>query len=313
MAKCYNEINAFIEETVNGKVNTTSNSDVYTDCGLDMNGIECDFKPYKGDRVKLYILKSDPPKVYKIEPWEEVRSYTGKITSLTRSYGTVDDDIIFFTDEDTPLTWDAQIGNDVECVLIDGEYVIGQSKYEIRCESINKVENEEEKRDVEMWFNDSMEANGTGGGGGGTEPANVDSDTEDDQKVAFDHLKRREPNQEYYDLPSDLFTVLMSKKSNQIMRKLDEFVPSQLSYNTYKKRFHALIYLEEVEMRASFDKYKSRNVWIEPENLGKNKRFSIKCTKIAELRPPIAVGMYFKNFIAKEEFYREFDKYKSYI
>lgn len=83
------------------------------------------------------------------------------------------------------------------------------------------------------------------------------------------------------------------------MRKLDTFVPNELSYSTYKKRFHALIYLEEVEMKASFEKYKAREVWIEPEKIGKKKRFSIMCSKITELRPPIAVGGFFLQFFLR--------------
>lgn len=289
--KLYHQINAFIEETTDGKFNTTSNSDVYTDRELDLADIECDFKPYKGDRVKLYIMHADPPKVYKIDPWEPLTAYTGKITLITKSYGTVDDDNIFYIDEQRPLEWDAKINDEVKCMIIEGEYTIGKSKYETRCESIKKVEvNDEEKRDVELWFNESMEANGSGA----VENENVDSDTEEDRHVAFDHLKRLEPNKEFYDLPADLVTILMTKNAGKIMRKLDNYIPAELSYNTYKKRFHALIYLEEVEMKASFEKYKSREVWIDPEKIGKKKRFSIMCSKITELRPPIAVGMYFK-------------------
>ncbi|XP_055322339.1 probable RNA helicase armi [Sitodiplosis mosellana] len=313
--KLYNTINAFIEETDNGKLNTTSNSDIYTDRELDMSDIECDFDPHKGDRVKLHIMRDDPPKVYKIEPWDELRVHTGKITSLTQSYGTVDDDFIFYISEQKPLNWEAKHDDDVKCVVIEGEYTIGNSKYEWRCASIEKVkENEEDKRLEELWFNDSMEGNVAGAGAAGVAAAaaaleneNVDSDTEAEERhVAFDHLKRREPNQEYYDLPPELFNIHLEKNPRKIMQKLNKFVPHELSYNTYKKRFHALIWLEEVEMKVSFDRYKSRTVWIEPEKIGKKNRFSIKCSKIAELRPPIAVGdkIEVRNLKNERRFYR---------
>lgn len=63
-------------------------------------------------------------------------------------------------------------------------------------------------------------------------------------------------------------------------------MPAELNYKTYRKRFHACVHLQEVEMELSFEKYRSDEIWIEPEN----KRFSIMCSKITELRPPIAVG-----------------------
>lgn len=201
--RCFHEINAYIEDMVDGKLNTTSNSDVYTDVPLDMTNVDCTFSPYKGDRVKMYVMKGDPPNVYKIEPWEEVRALTGKITSLTQSYGTVDDDVIFYLDQ-TPLEWEANIGDDVKYIVIDGDYKIGKNAmYEMRCESIKKfVESDEEQRDVEMWFNNSVEIKDAPQ----STDNNVDSDTEvEEQDFVPEHLKKREPNQEYYDLPADLY------------------------------------------------------------------------------------------------------------
>lgn len=294
--RMYKKIPAFIEETVDGLLNTTSNSDEYTDRPLDMKDIDCDFIPYKGDRVRLCIMQDDPPKVYKIESCEDLRQHKGQITSLTQSYGTVDDDFIFYITDENPLNWDAKIDDNVDCIIIEGEYTIGNSKYEYRCEKITKtVElSDEDRKFEEFLFNDSVEGN-VNGAAAATENENIDSDTEEERNVAFDHLKRPEPNQEFYDLPPELLYINSEKNVAKIKRRLDEFVPGELSYNTYKKRFHALIWLEELEMKLSFDKYKSRAVWIDPEKIGKKNRFSIMCSKIAELRPPIAVGMYILN------------------
>lgn len=285
----YRKIPAFIEEpTADGLLQTTSNSDEYTDRPLDMKDIDCDFIPYKGDRVRLCLIQDDPPKVYKIEAWDDLRVHKGQITSLTQSYGTVDDDFIFYITDETPLDWDAKINDEVDCVIIEGEYTIGNAKYEYRCEKIAKIVelSDEDRRFEEFLFNDSVDGNVNGAAAA----ENIDSDTEEEQNVAFDHLKRREPNQEFYDLPAELLFLISEKNVENIKRRLDKFVPGELSYNTYKKRFHALIWLEELEMKYSFDKYKSRAVWIDPERVGRQKRFSIMCSKIAELRPPIAVG-----------------------
>lgn len=55
-----------------------------------------------------------------------------------------------------------------------------------------------------------------------------------------------------------------------------------------RTRFHALIFLEEVEMKKSFEQYKSSALWIQQDERG----FSIPCTKIKQLRPPISIGEY---------------------
>lgn len=49
-----------------------------------MTDVECSFAMYDGDHIKLFVSVSEPPKVIKIEPREELRSHTGTITQLTR-------------------------------------------------------------------------------------------------------------------------------------------------------------------------------------------------------------------------------------
>ncbi|XP_031633403.1 probable RNA helicase armi [Contarinia nasturtii] len=255
----YHEINAFIEGRTDDKLITTSGSDVYKDVEILLNDVECDFSPWKGDRVRLYIIREDPPRVYKIQPWEDLRIETGQITMLTKSFGVVNEEIVFYPEQsDLGIDWEAKVGDEVKFVAIEGEYDIGKTKYEWRCENIKKfVENEENEKDVKLWFGDE-----TDGTEHGSAVNNIDTDTE---------ILQDEPN----------IMCIASKK------KLDELVPRALSYKNYKKRFHALIFLEEIEMKASFKKYKSREVWIEPE---RKKRFSIMCSKIKELRPSISIG-----------------------
>lgn len=65
----YHDINAFIDGRVNDIIQTTSDNDFYTDRDIDLNELECNFNPWKGDRVKLSIIREDPPRVFKIEPW----------------------------------------------------------------------------------------------------------------------------------------------------------------------------------------------------------------------------------------------------
>lgn len=117
--------------------------------------------------------------------------------------------------------------------------------------------------------------------------SDTDNKTSDaEPKMKFDALKGRAPNEQWYDLPYGLYEILRSGQMPKIHRKLKKFVPKELNYGTYKKRFHAHVFLEEIEMQISFEKYRSREISIDAEN----QRFAIMCSKITELRPPIAVG-----------------------
>lgn len=279
--KIFHEINAFVEKFDGSKLLTLSNSDVYTDHEFDFSEIDCDFQPHRGDRVKLFIITSKPPQVSRIHPWEALRTQTGKITYLTKSFGVVDEEIVFFQMD--KIDWEAKKDDEVECIVIEGEYNVGKTKYEMRCESIKKCASTD--IDPTIFFEEGAlkaQQNLVQ-----LDLDNVDSDENDNEpQMQFEAYQKKEPNKEFYDLPYGLYDSLTSKNVHQIKKQLDELVPSELNYNTYKRHFHALIYLEEIEMKISFEKYKSREVWIEPEK----KRFSIQCSKITELRPPIAVG-----------------------
>lgn len=282
----HRELRAVVDQRTDRKIYPmTADPNIFEE-EIDLDDVECEFEPEKGDNIKLFVMVTTPPKVSRIEPWEELVTTTGFITYLTKSFGTVDEDNVFFIEEDQPAI-DLKINDRVEYTIIEGDYVVGKSKYGTRCESIKKIAAEKGKEELseeaKRWFNE--------------EPVNekeveenADSDTENndgDPKMEFDALKDREPNERYYDLPYGLYETLFAKNNaRRIKRYLDNFVPSELNYKTYRKRFHAMIHLEEVEMKFSFEKYRAREICIEPEN----KRFSIACTKITELRPPIAVG-----------------------
>lgn len=232
----------------------------------------------------LHFCKTEKNlKFIKFVSWEELRTETGKITQLCESFGTVNEDIIFYPEQKDLIKWNAKVGDEVKYVLIDGEYDIGKTRYEMRCESIWQLENDDAKN-VQNWFDEVQIAEEQE-----SFENDIDTDTEvqDDSNMQFEGYQKKEPNQEFYDLPCGLFEVLVSKNARHMKKKLDELVPSTLNYKTYKRRFHALIHLEEVEMKISFNKYKSRQVWIEPE---RRNRFSIMCSKIKELRPSIAIG-----------------------
>lgn len=115
-------------------------------------------------------------------------------------------------------------------------------------------------------------------------------------KVRCESIKKFDDNLKivnkrfHYALQDDLYSILSSGKMCKIEKNLneclDKFIPAKLNYETYKKYFHALIDLEEVEMKMSFEKYRTRETRIKPNN----KHFSIMYSKIAELRPPITAG-----------------------
>lgn len=219
--------------------------------------------------------------IFELDPSEELRLETGKITYLTKSFGTVDEEVLFYIEENT-FDWEVNVGDNVDYRIIEGTYKVGKHKYEYRCESIKKAVAKEDATQMDF-FDAAFEESNVNG------MNNVDSESEldcDDQRMEFEALQDTQPNKLFYDLPYGLFDVLTSKQLKAINKKLNSLVPRELNYKTYKKRFHALIHLEEVEMKISFEKYKCRSAWIEPEN----RRFSVCCSKICELRPPIAIG-----------------------
>lgn len=253
----------------------------FPEAEFNLDEVEHTFIPYDGDVITVFVSVEPPIKVLSIQPEEELKKHTGKITHMTKSFAIVDDEIIYFIPNNTEK-FEFKKNDEVECVVIEGDYKCGKSKYRWRCERMHKVK--QECDDATQWLNehvlDTIE-----------EEANLDSDNENEigePKMEFEALKGREPNQEWYDMPLSLYETLSSGNHNRITKKLKEFVPAELNYKTYKKRFHAHVHLEEFEMQLSFEKYKSREIWIEPEN----RRFSIMCSKITELRPPIAVGKF---------------------
>lgn len=281
-APIYRVLNAYVNKMEDSKIHPlTADPQIFEDV-IDLNEVECEFKPYKGDNIKLLISVGPPLKVGRVEAQDELRLHTGVITYLTKSFGTVDEDIVFFI-EDGQDNSKLKLKDRVQCTVIDGDYDVGKthSQYKSRCASIQKID--EEADEIKQWFDESSANNQH-------EVDVADSDIEqndNDPRMHFEALKAK-PIQLFYDLPYGLIDTLASKNPHRIKEKLDQMVPAELNYNTYKKRFHALVHLEEVEMTLSFEKYKSREIWIEPEN----KRFSIMCTKITELRPPIAVGKF---------------------
>lgn len=272
------ELNAICDEVSGSKISCLTDDPTIFEGEIDLNEVEHGFIPHDGDRIKVIVSAEPPVKVFAIEPEEELKLHHGKITHLTKSFAIIDDDIIYFIPDET-VNFDFKKGDEVECVIIEGDYRCGNTKYELRCESMNKKASEVD--DVTRWFNQrTLET---------VEEVNSDSDTENadsKRKMEFTVSKGKEPNEEWYDLPYGLFDTLRSENPSRINKKLKQLVPAELNYKTYRKRFHAHVYLEEIEMQLSFEKYRASEICIEPEN----KRFSIMCSKITELRPPIAVG-----------------------
>lgn len=306
----YRVNNAMIKEKDGSKILTTSYTDDYIDCELDLSKkgageIECLFNPYPGDKVKLYLLiVGRSPVVYRIgmyfciisinistwsewkyciyfdlDPWEEMTIKTGQVTYLTRSFGVVDNNIVWYIEKHTfDREIKIKVGDKVECRVIEGKYTIGRDRYEYRCESIKKVAIEIDATQMDLLENQN--ANGI---------ENVDSESKSngkDRQMEYEPFQNVSPNKLSYKLPNDLFDILTSKQPKTIKSKLDSMVPRELNYKTYKTRLHALVYLEEVEVKKAFEMYECSHVWIEP----KKGRFSINCSTISEIRPPIAIG-----------------------
>lgn len=269
--RIYREINAFIDsmDVENRKIKTLSNDKIYEDQVIDLAAVVCEFNPYEGDEVKLFVTHENPPEVCRIEPWTERSLHKGTITYVTKYFGYVNDNYIFFFDEKIG-DWEPKKDDEVECMLISGQYKNGRDKFTMRCETINL-----HKEGIEDWFNPKPNP-----------PVESVVSEYNERNMQFEGIHYNDPMTQQYLIPPDLLECLTSKKAHDIKKKLDEFIPAELTYKGYTKRLHALIYLDEIEMKVSFDKYKSREVNIEPER----KSFSISCSKITELRPPISVG-----------------------
>lgn len=284
-SEMFHEIYGFIAKKDGLKVLTcTGRPEIYEDTELDLTSdIEYDFDMWEGDRVKIYVRCTEPPKVYRIEPQELLQKHVGKITTLTKSFGIIDEDKLFYVSKEIDK-FELKQGDEVKCLLIDGHYEVGRDVYETRCTSIEKYNEEDIKR---LLLNESLNSTkDTNEPNGVSDDSDAENDKDKDPQIIFKGLQEQEPKDKWYDLPYGLFETLQGKNASSIKKVLDVLVPHELTYKTYKDSFHALIYLEEVEMKKSFEKYKTEEIWIQPEN----KRFSILCDKITELRPPIAIG-----------------------
>lgn len=273
----YREICGFVEKRDGPKVLTrTVENDFYRDTEIDLTDVEHEFDMMAGDRINVYIECTDPPKVYRIEPLQPLENHMGRITNLTRSFGVVDDEYVFFVQKKMDK-WLPRLGDNVQCMLIEGEYRVGRNNFQLRCESIQKADQNEADQTLFNHTNDSINRDDI-----------ADSENEDtnDSQMRLYCAVDSEPRNLWYDLPFGLYEVLQTKKAPKIKKMLDSFVPNKLVYSTYRSWFHALTYLEEVEMKASFERYKSDEIWITQEN----NRHAIICTRIKQLRPPIAIG-----------------------
>lgn len=279
--KMYREISGFVEKRDGPKVLTsTVENDFYRDTEIDLRDVEYDFDMMAGDRINVYIECTDPPKVYCIEPLQPLEKHMGRITNLTRSFGVVDDEYVFFMQKKIDK-WHPKLGDHVQCMLIEGEYRVGRNNFQLRCESIQKVDQNEADQSLFNNTNDSMNH-------AVDEIADSENEDANDPQMRLRCTEDSEPKNMWYDMPFGLFEVIQSKKAPQIKKMLNSFVPKKLAYSTYRSWFHALIYLEEVEMKASFERYKSDKIWITQEN----NRHAIICTRIKQLRPPIAIGKF---------------------
>lgn len=243
----YREIYGFVEHRENNKVLTASAEEsIYKDTVLNLDDVEYDFEMLDGDRIKISVRCTNPPQVFRIEPSEPLQQHVGKITYLTRDFGVVDEEYLFFVNDQMD-GWQPKPGDQVQCMLIDGDYKVGRNTYQTRCATIEKYHEQDTHCDF---------LNGTTNNDENLNDDIVDSEVGDlsDPKFQFEHCAELEPKEQYYDLPFGLYDVLHSKNPERIKRKLDSFVPKYLTYDTYKTRFHALIHLEETEMKTSFDR-----------------------------------------------------------
>lgn len=220
-AKMYREIYGLVEEMKGSIILTrTAEHDFYQDVELDLKTVMHNFDIKRGDRIKLCIECTDPPKVFQIEPESEFQAHIGEITGITKKFGVVDECIVFFMNKKNQDEFHK--GDKVDCILIDGEYFGG--KFQTRCESIRKIG---------MMQNDHMFADEAGNPHYG----HCDSDVYDPNNakdMKMDGLPSQQPKDMYFDLPVGLFEAIQSKDKNRINNRLKSLVPKDLNYETYR-------------------------------------------------------------------------------
>lgn len=114
------------------------------------------------------------------------------LSKISESFGIIDDDIIYFVVNES-MTANLKKNDQVECTIIEGDYIVGKSKYVYRCERLKKVDAQLRDLDMDRWFDAApLET---------IEEDESEAENEDKAKMKFEAYKGKEPNEEYYDLP----------------------------------------------------------------------------------------------------------------
>lgn len=211
----------------------------------------------KGDNLRLYLSPDDQSRVEYMEPWCEPNKFEGEVIDLLNHLCVTqcnNDDQILVENSDMNF----KSGDRIHGMYVIGNYYVGDKLYERRAISA-KLLLEKRTSGNRMQFKNAIHCGDS-----------------------------------HYDLPNGLFSEITKQNPAAVLKKLDELVPkTPMAHFNYAQRLHALLYLEEVEMRLTFQKYKCSSCGIKYDY--DKKRLYIEFEEIEELRPPISMGRFIIN------------------
>lgn len=107
--------------------------------------------------------------------------------------------------------------------------------------------------------------------------------------TAFTRNNARWIQQERYDCPPELVTIIGSNRSQeQIKDDLDEIIPTaeHLNWENYAMFWHNLLWIEELGLVKSFRTYTRPQIYFKK----KNGKFEMKMENLFEKRPSLKIG-----------------------
>lgn len=241
------------------------------------NQIKCDFSLRKGDFLQLNYNKAQ--KLEEIEA-NLREDYEDQIRYIFDGYGIVGNETIFyFDDNDVVLS----VGDTLTCDRVKGDYDFpesdGHAEADIlfRCISFKKIESVANTVDV---YSPSEQMK------------------KDKGYTAYIEKPMKSNLRDTYEDISEEIKTLMTdvNGSENIRAKLDELIPSELNFSTYKKFFDCLIDLDEMNVRKEFEKYTKEDAAFHPKAVADDNIvshvFTMEFEGLHELRPSILRGKF---------------------
>lgn len=199
----------------------------------------------------------------------------GRITNILDDVSIINEEICYFATKDKNGN-KLKLGTSGSCEIVHGEYEFNEKSYDWRCislitDELNTNLDDLKRIDTASWI----------------ENVNViNNDTRIYLKNKFDI-----GNKLNFEIPEDLYNLIVNGKKETIVEQLKEILikSEDINFENYRKYFHQLVHIEEIEMVKSFASYNRSNVYLRYKS---GKKFMFNCEDLYELRPSLACGEY---------------------